>query len=243
MKKNLLTIIVLSSVLYYCGQVSKSKPAAFSKDKEAPKISDVTGSQKSAETSIDSYIDTKYLYVDNNGKLITIQNGLPIGGLRYTDPNDKEYHYAIFWTRIINETDNPLELKIDFLDSYEVPYFPDKHYKILVPLDTMTTGKVDLFNYGLTDLGAFLDNSINKPSSLKRTISPKDSSGFYFVKLGLVSEGPYGSGNILRTGLSLNGEDLFYRVSVYNSVKPPIIIGEKEIDCGKINLKKLKLQK
>jgi hypothetical protein len=24
------------------------------------------------------------------------------------------YNYAVFWTRIINETDNPLELKIEF---------------------------------------------------------------------------------------------------------------------------------
>jgi len=56
-EKNLLILIFLSSVFYCCGQVSKSKPAILSKDKEAPKISDVTENQKSTETSIDRYID------------------------------------------------------------------------------------------------------------------------------------------------------------------------------------------
>ena len=232
MNKNLLILIVISLVFYSCGKESKSKPAMLSKDKEAPKTSDDT----ETDTIIDRYIDTKYLYVDDNGKLITVQNGLPRGGSRYTDPNGEEYGYAIFWTRIINETDNPLELKIDFLDSYEVPSLPSKHFKILVLPDTMTIDKVGLFSFGLTDLASFLDNNINKPSTLKRTINPKDSSGLYVVKLSLVSEGPAGGGNILRTGLSLKGQDLFYRASVYNSAASSII-GEKEIHCGKINLK------
>ena len=67
---------------------------------------------------------------------------------------------------------------------------------------------------------------------MKRTINPKESSGFYVVKLSLVSEGPHGGGDILRTGLILKGQNLFYRVSVYNSTPP----SEKEIDCGSINL-------
>jgi hypothetical protein len=40
-----------------------------------------------------------------------IQNGFPRGE-GYTDPKGKEYFKVIFWTRLINETDNPLELKI-----------------------------------------------------------------------------------------------------------------------------------
>ena len=55
--------------------------------------------------------------------------------------------------------------------------------KILLPSDTMTLDKEPLFDYGLTDLKSFLDNSIHKPSSLKRTINPKESSGFYVVIL------------------------------------------------------------
>jgi len=189
-------------------------------------------------------VHTKYEYTDSMGKRLIIQNGLPRGGLRYTDPNGEVYAYAIFWTRIINETDNPLEFKIDFLDSYEVPSLPGKYYKLLVTPETMTLDKSPLFKYGRTSLESFLDKNIHKSSSLKRTINPKESNVFYVVKLGLVSEGPRGAGDILRTGLNLKGQDLFYRVSVYNnSPSSASLITEKEINCGSINLKNLILRK
>ena len=103
----------------------------------------------------------------------------------------------------------------------------------------MTLDKEPFFNHGLTDLESFLDNSIHKPSSLKRTINPKESSGFYVVMLCLI-EGAHGT---LRTGLSLKGQNLFYRISQYTSTSAPSIINEREIHCGKINLKKLMLRK
>jgi hypothetical protein len=171
-------------------------------------------------------IDTKYEYTDSNGKSLIIQNSLPKGE-SYTDPNGKKYFKVIFWTRIINETSNPLELEIDFpVDLYEVAGLPGKYYKVLVPPDTMTIDKEPLNNYGLTGLKSFLDNSIHKrPSSLKRNINPKESSGFYVVILfdnGVA--GPF------RTALSVKGQDLFYTLN------------GKEIYCGKINLKNLMLQ-
>ncbi|MEQ9442836.1 MAG: hypothetical protein RIG62_27595 [Cyclobacteriaceae bacterium] len=194
--------------------------------------------------SDDPNFHTKYEYTDAVGKHLIIENCFPRGGSRYTAPNGEVYAYAVFWTRIINETDHPLELKIDFLDSYEVPSAPGKYFKLSVPPDTMTLDKEGLFNYGLTNLESFLDKSIHKPSSLKRTINPKESSDFYVLKLGLVTEGSrdVDGGDILRTGLILKGQDLFYRVSVYNRQAPPSIIGEEEISCGSINLKNLVLQ-
>jgi len=214
-----------------CGQSQTTVP----KDNINSETKNIVTSSGSDERNF----HTKYEYTDSAGKRLIIQNGFPKGGSRYTDPDGEVYGYAIFWTRIINETDNPLELNIDFLDSYEVPSFPGKYFKIVVPPDTMTSDKEGLFSYGLTNLESFLDNSIHKPSSLKRTINPKESSGFYVVKLSLVSEGPHGGGDILRTGLILKGQKLFYRVSVYNSTPP----SEKEIDCGSINLKNLMLKK
>ena len=66
-------------------------------------------------------IDTKYGYTDSNGKSLIIRNSFP-KGIIYTASNGKEYAKATFWTRIINETDSPLELTIDFSgDSYEFP--------------------------------------------------------------------------------------------------------------------------
>jgi len=220
-------------LVFHTSCVGQNKPAP-----QKEKFKFETEAVSTSRVSADGNFHTKYEYSDYNGKRLIIQNGFPRGGSRYTDSNGEVYGYAIFWTRIINETDNPLELEIDFaLNSYEVPSLPGKYFKILVPPDTLTPDKENLFNYGLTNLGAFLDSNIHKPSSLKRIINPKESSGFFVIKLSLVSEGPRGGGDILRTGLILKGKDLYYKVTVYNSSAPPSIISEKEIDCGSINLK------
>jgi hypothetical protein len=183
-------------------------------------------------------IHTMYEYNDSNGARLIIQNGLPRGGTKYTDPNGEVYVWAVFWTRIINETDNPLELNIEFpVNSYEVPSLPGKYFNILVPPDTMTLDKEPLYAYGLTDLEPFLNNGIHKPSSLKRTINPKGSSAFYVVVLCLI-KGAHGT---MRTGLSLQGQNLFYRIKIDGS-KSNTESSDKDIHCGSINLKNLMLK-
>ena len=214
-----------------CGQNQTNSP----KENIKSETKDIVTSPGSDERNI----HTKYEYTDSAGKRLIIQNSVSWGGIKYTDPNGEVYVYAMFWTRIINETDNPLELKIDFpVDSHEVPSLPGKYYKILVPPDTMTFDKKSLFDFGLTGLKSFLDSSIHKSSSLKRTINPKESSGFYVVMLCLV-EGAHGT---MRTGLSLKGQNLFYRIKNDGS-KSNTKSSDKEINCGSINLKNLMLQK
>ena len=116
---------------------------------------------KDASTS--RWIYTKYEYTDSIGKSLIVQNSFPKGGTKYTDPDGEVYYYAVFFTRIINETDNPLELMMDFpVNSYEDPYLPGKYYKVLVPADTMTLDKFPLFNYGMRDKESFLDKNIHK---------------------------------------------------------------------------------
>ena len=220
-----------------CGQ----SPTNVPKDNIKSETKDVVTSPGSNEK-----YHTKYEYTDSIGKSLIIQNSFPKAEL-YTDPNGKEYAKAIFWTRIINETDNPLELTIDFSgDSYEFPSSVGSsvgiYYKIILPSDTMTRDKEDLYNYGLTDLDSFLVNSMHKPSSLKRTINPKTSSGFYVVRLAIKPKSGWpsvkGDGNIrrnseygtTRAGFSLKGQNLFYTLN------------GKEIHCGKINLKNLILK-
>ena len=78
------------------------------------------------------------------------------------------------------------------------------------------------YDYGA--LKSFIDNNRYQSSSLKRTINPKGSSTFYVVTLS-----NRGVGGTLRTGLSLKGQNLFYRIN------------DIEIHCGKINLKNFKL--
>ena len=240
MKYVLIYTLFLMSVFHaYCGQNQTSA----SKDIIKSETKDTVTSPRSNDPNF----HTKYEYTDSDGKSLIIQNSFPRGEL-YTDPNGNEYAKAIFWTRIINETDNPLELTIDFSgDSYEFPGSVGSsvggYFKIILPSDTMTPDKENLFNYGLTDLDSFLVNSIHKPSSLKRTINPKKSSGFYVVRLFIIPKSGWqsvkGDGNIhrnseygtTRAGFSLKGQNLFYTLN------------GKEIHCGKVNLKNLMSKK
>lgn len=174
-------------------------------------------------TNKNKSIYTKYEYIYSESKSLIIQNSFPKGGMRYKAPNGKEYIYAVFWTRIINKTPDAVDFKIDFpLNSYEIPTLPVKYYKILIPSDTMTLDKIPLFNYGLTNLESFFDKNIDKPSSLKRSIKPKESTGFYVVTLRLMEGTQYG---ILRTEFTLKGKNLFYKIR------------DKEIKCGSIEKK------
>jgi hypothetical protein len=195
------------------------------------------GQNKPAPTA--RWTDTQYEYADPIGASLVIENGFPRGVTKYTDANGDLYIYATFWTRVVNETANPLELKINFpVNAYEPPWLPGKYYQLLVLPDTMTVDKESLFNYGLPDLKFFLDSSMHKPSSLERTVNPKESNGFYVILLSRINEVTEGA---LRTGLSLKGQNLFYRVSLIKGPKPITIIGEKEIHCGSINLKLRKI--
>jgi hypothetical protein len=165
MKKSIILLIIATAGLFSCKQGSKLTPETV----ETETINSVR----------------KYEYTDSMGKRLIILNSFRKGG-PYTDPKGISYGKVIFWTRLINETDNPLELKIDFpVDSFEVPGLPGKYYKLLVPPD----------------------------------------------------------GAPFRTGLSIKGQNLVYRISRYESRPAGLIVYEKEINCGSINLKKLVLQK
>ncbi|HEU4470776.1 MAG TPA: hypothetical protein VFR58_06835 [Flavisolibacter sp.] len=173
---------------------------------------------------VDPGIYSKYEFTDSIGKRLVIQNSLPRGG-RYTDPNGKNHAYAVFWTRIINETNNPLEATINFpVDSFEVPSSPAVYMKLLLPPDTMTMNKVTLYDYGLK-IKSVLDNYRYQASSSKRTIYPKTSIAFYVVAFS-----DRGVNGVLRTEFRLKEQDLFYRIN------------DKEIPCGRINVKNLRLK-
>ena len=216
MKKIIIVFIIATTGLFSCGQGSKSTP-----DTVDIKTLDSTKNVQSQKPN-EKYIYTKYVYTDSNGARLIIQNSFPKSGINYTDPNGKKYVYAVFWTRIINETVNPLELTIDFpLDSFEIPSSSGNYMKLLLPFDTFKIDKEPLYDYGLA-VKSFLDNGIHKSSSLKRTIHPKDSSAFYVVTLS-----DHGVNSTLRTGLSLKEQNLFYRIN------------DKEIHCGMVNLKRM----
>jgi hypothetical protein len=223
MKKNTLLLILVTFCLFSCNQNSKST------------LEKIEQSEKKS----DKNVYTKYKCTNSEGGGITIENSLPKGGMKYTDVKGEIYNYVVFWTRIMNETDNALELNINFpLNSYEVPSLTGKYYEILIPSDTMTIEKSPLYLYGLSNFETFLNNNIHKESNLKRTINSKESTGFYVVMLCL-SEGAHGT---MRTELNLKEENLFYRVKVDGS-NTNNKSSDKQIRCGNINLKNLILQK
>jgi hypothetical protein len=146
----------------------------------------------------------------DTGKGVIIQNSEGPRGGPYTDPGGKKFGYSIFWTRVINETATPLELTINFpADSFKIPPSPDSYLKLFVPPDDpMTRNKGSLYDYGSKFLKSFLDTGINKPTSLQRTINPKET---YFFYIGALS---YKSGGMVRAGLVLKDQELFYRIGI-----------------------------
>ena len=229
MKYVLIYTFFLMSVFHTsCGQNQTYAPPDIIKSETKDTVTSPGSNEK---------YQTKYEYTDSIGKSLIILNSFRQGA-PYIDPKGISYGKVIFWTRLINETDSPVALKIDFpVDSFEVPGLPGKYYKVLVPPDTMTIDKESLYDYGMTGLKPFLDNNIHKPSSLKRTINAKESSGFYVVILF-----DHEVGAPFRTGLSIKGQNLVYRISRASEARHPLI-SEKEIDCGSINLKNLMLKK
>lgn len=224
MKKSILILILATAGLFSCKQ--NAELATENVNSETLNSEKKTQSKKASTIYNDKDVYTKYEYNDSNGGSLIIQNSFPKSGIHYTDPKGKKYIYAVFWTRIINETDNPLEFTIDFpLDSFEVSSSSGNYMKLLLPSETMTIEKQSLYDYGLK-IKSFLDNNRHKSYSLKRTIHPKSSSAFYVVPLS-----NRGVGGTLRTGFSLKGQNLIYKIN------------DKEIHCGTINLKNMVLKK
>lgn len=171
---------------------------------------------------------------------VIVQNSLPKGD-RHTDSKGKNYGIAIFWSRVINETDSPIELTINFsADSLEIISSPDSYLKLFLPSDTMTLDKVGLYNYGVTDLTSYLDHGLDKPTMLRRTINPKEAYLFYVgvVRYQVPHQGPgrrrpglrQAGGGATRTALVLKEGELFYRVSIDHQ--------STLIPCGRIVFKK-----
>ena len=211
MKNSVILSIMVVAGISSCGQGNTL--AADTIDKEN------TQHQKPSISYNEKYIDTKYEHLDSTDRKLVVQNSLPKSGIHYTDPSGKKYTYAVFWTRVTNETDNHHELTIDFPAKLsELPSAPGVYYRLLLPPDTMTIDRESLYDYGLTGLKSFLDKSLSKPSTLKRIINPKESSTFYVVTLSNKGvDGP------LRTGIVFKGKNIFYRVN------------KIDVYCGNIN--------
>lgn len=162
-------------------------------------------------------------YSETNTNGIVIQNSFPKGG-PYNGPTKKNFNYShlVFFTRVVNETETPLELTINFsADSIPIPHSPDTFVKLFLPSDTMTHDKQSLFFYGVTELESF-----DKPTRFQKTINPNEECLFYvvaiFYQTKATEQNHQRGGN--RAELVLKGQDLFYRM-------PPQI---DSLPCGQI---------
>ena len=165
-----------------------------------------------------TYINTEALHTDSSGRIVIIQNSKrkaggsldDTGRVGYTAADGKHFGYAIFWTRVINESAAPLELTINFpADSFAISSSPGSYFKLFLPSDTMTLAKETAYNYGATGLKSFLDKNFNKRTTLQKTINPKGDYTFYVLVLD-----QHPDGGVQQLSLVLEEQSLFYSLSI-----------------------------
>ena len=154
--------------------------------------------------------DTNW-YSESASNGVIIQNSFPKGG-PYPGPTNRNFNYSylVFFKRVINETENPLEVTVNFsADSIAIPNSPDTYVKLFLPPDTMTFDKQSLFSYGITALESF-DN----PTKFHRKLDPNEDCLFYVVAIFYQTRADAlnqeRGGN--RAELVLKGHDLFYKM-------------------------------
>ncbi|MBC9794887.1 hypothetical protein [Sinomicrobium weinanense] len=231
MRKSLIISILAITWLCFCGQKSNSKTGQVAIETEIIDSTKNNNRQPSLIQDLERYIYTDTTYASPTGKGITIQNSLPKGGsiapdgTQYFDSSGKRYGFAVFWTRIINETTTPLELNINFpADSFAIFTPPDSYLKLFLPTDTLTYDKLSSYNYGLTGIKSFLDANFNKATRLQKTINPNEEHIFYVVTLS------YQAAGTPRAALILKEQDLYYSMSISPN-------GSGTIPSGKIDFK------
>ena len=119
-----------------------------------------------------------YSVHESNG--VTIQNSYPKGG-PYKGPTTEHFNYSylVFYSRIINETDNTMILNIDFSsESFPIPNSPDTYVKLFLPDETMTLDKQSSFSYGITEL-----ESLDHSTSYQNKLNPGDDCLYYVVAI------------------------------------------------------------
>ena len=231
MRKNIIILILISTWFYSCGQKYKSATDEISIDSEKIDATISIKDKLSLNNELEKYIYTDSSYKTPNGTKISIQNSFPkggsigLGGTQYLDSSGKKHAFAVFWTRIINESNTPLELHINFpSDSSAIFTPPDAYLKLFLPTDTITIDKLSSFNYGLTELKSYLDANFNKATMLQTTINPNEDYIFYVATLS------YQASGTPRAALILKEQDLYYRMSIAP-------FGYGIIPCGKITFK------
>mgnify|MGYP000046704004 CR=1 FL=1 len=229
MRKSILLLLVTNIVFYACGQSHKvTTDKEVNATKTVAKKTKYKSNIKTHSFTRASYMHTEATYTDSTGKGIIIQNSYPKGGPINTPAG--RYGHAVFWSRIMNKTDTTLELNLNFpADSIVVESATNTHFKLLVPPDTMTPDKVSTFGFGLEYIETFVAKNFYKPSQFQRAIKPNKDAMFYVILLSHLAPTDKG---VIRTGLFLEGQDLFYKLEDLDSRS------DKFVPSGSISFKK-----
>ena len=170
-----------------------------------------------------NWVDSELKYIDSKGNLAKFINSYPRGG-GVVYKNGKKYSYVVFWTRVFNQSATHIELKIKFP---EVIFFksPDSFIQIVLPKATMSMDKVQLFDYGLTNLQSLLNDESIQSNVLEQKIKPNEYYIFYTaVFIHIEGWGPS------RAKFELKDQDLFYKISMGSDTTM--------IPCGSLYFKK-----
>ena len=166
-----------------------------------------------------------YSECESNG--IVIQNSYPKGG-PYMGPSTNHFRpsYLVFFSRVINKTNKPFEIDLDFSsDSIPIPNSPNTYMKFFLPPETMTMEKRSLFSYGVTEL-----KSLEESTHFEGKLNPGEDCLFYVVAIFYQTRNDIWKqergGN--RAELVLRGNDLFYKMS------PQV----ESLKCGRISFLK-----
>lgn len=156
---------------------------------------------------IRNWIDSKIKLTDSRRNSVMVTSSLPKGG-GVVYQNGVKYGYVVFWTRMSNQSENPMELRLKFPD---VTFFksPESYVKIVLPRESMNSEKEQLFDYGLTNLQSILNDESKQLSILNKKISPNEDYFFYVTVFIHID----GSGSA-RAKFELKDTELFYKISM-----------------------------
>jgi hypothetical protein len=151
------------------------------------------------------------LYSETVRNGVRIQNSFPKGGPYLGGVKTGFNHsYLVFYTRIVNETENPITFEVNFDGTpFAIPGAPDTFMKLLLPSATMTAEKRSLFSYGIDEL-----TPLGGASQFKKTLNPEEECFFYTVAFFYQTREdilPQDRGGN-RGEFTLEGETLFYRI-------------------------------
>jgi hypothetical protein len=183
-------------------------------------LSTVAHGQTSA---IRNWVDTEVTYTTAGGKGITIQSSLPKGGSTLLSPAGKTYGKVVFWFRVVNQSGNPAALTLNFpAQPLHIFPSPESHIRVMLHPDTMSAEKIQLLDYGLTDIQSFVAANFGKPGRLTKALQPDEDFYFYVPILFYQVRGTS------RVALVLKDQELFLRININPDVKSLMV------PCGRL---------